>query len=289
MNKELVSVIIPTYNRANVIERAIRSVLNQTYDNIEIIIVDDKSEDNTKEIVDKIDDNRIRYFFLEENKGACFARNYGIEISNGKYIAFQDSDDEWINNKLEKQIQFLEKNKLDVVSCKMIVNNSFDMQIFPKLCDVNKKNIYFENYISTQTILGKKVCFIEEEFDEKLPRFQDWELIIRLVSKFKVKILDEILVNVYIQENSISKNSNKAVDAMEIFLNKHSVSKDIEAHYLRLQGIYKVNTSRNYKENFRKAFIKNPYNIKHIFDYFICIIGLRKFHYNFYRKRNMYK
>jgi len=103
-----VSVIISTYNRAHLIGRAIQSVLNQTYQDFEVIVVDDGSTDNTEEIVKSFNDPRIRYIRHEKNKGAAAARNTGIKAARGKYIAFQDSDDEWLPEKLEKQMKVFE-------------------------------------------------------------------------------------------------------------------------------------------------------------------------------------
>jgi len=98
-----ISVIIPTYNRANFIDVAIKSVLNQSYQDFEIIIVDDGSTDNTEEIVKNFNDFRINYFFHKFNQGISAARNTGIKACQGKYIAFLDSDDEWLPEKLDKK------------------------------------------------------------------------------------------------------------------------------------------------------------------------------------------
>ena len=102
----MISVIIPTYNRAKLLPRAVESVLNQTYQDIELIIVDDGSTDDTMEWVRGIKDDRVRYAQLN-HQGACAARNHGISIARGEYIAFQDSDDIWFMDKLEKQLAFL--------------------------------------------------------------------------------------------------------------------------------------------------------------------------------------
>lgn len=88
----MISVVIPTYNRAKLIARSIESVLNQTYKDIEIIVVDDGSEDNTEEVVLNIKDDRIRFFRMKCNQGACAARNKGISMATGEYVAFQDRD-----------------------------------------------------------------------------------------------------------------------------------------------------------------------------------------------------
>ena len=120
-----VSVIIPTYNRGKLIGNSIKSVLNQTYKNLEIIVVDDGSTDNTKEEVEKIKDEKIRYIKLEKNGGAANARNIGIMNSTGRYISFQDSDDIMYPNKLEIQIKNLINKNSNLDFCKIkVINNS---------------------------------------------------------------------------------------------------------------------------------------------------------------------
>lgn len=103
-NEPLVSVIIPTYNRGRLILDSVNSVLNQTYKNIELIVVDDCSTDDTKEVIESIKDSHIKYIKLEKNSGACIARNRGIEKSTGEFIAFNDSDDLWIPEKICRQL-----------------------------------------------------------------------------------------------------------------------------------------------------------------------------------------
>ena len=107
----LVSCVIPTYNRAEFVKRAIDSVLNQTYENIEVIVVDDGSQDNTREVVLSIKDKRVRYIRLHRNFGVSFARNIGIENSTGDFIAFLDSDDYFLPEKIEKQVELMLKDK----------------------------------------------------------------------------------------------------------------------------------------------------------------------------------
>ncbi len=108
MNKSLVSIIIPTYNRADVISETIDNVFSQTYKNFELIVVDDGSTDGTPAILRKYA-NRIRVI-TQKNAGPAAARNRGIEVSGGDIIAFQDSDDLWEPTKLERQVALLEKS-----------------------------------------------------------------------------------------------------------------------------------------------------------------------------------
>lgn len=114
--ESLVSIITPLYNSEKYIEETIESVLNQTYKNWEMLIVDDCSKDNGVEIVNEyvLKDKRIKLFRNEKNEGVSFSRNRAIDLSQGKYIAFLDSDDLWKREKLEKQISFMEKNNIDL-------------------------------------------------------------------------------------------------------------------------------------------------------------------------------
>ena len=107
--KELVSIIMPSYNTAAFIDQSIKSVLGQTYDNWELIIVDDCSTDNTDEVVSFFEDPRIRYYKNEKNSGAALSRNKALREAKGRWIAFLDSDDLWAPTKLEKQIAFMQK------------------------------------------------------------------------------------------------------------------------------------------------------------------------------------
>lgn len=108
---DLVSIIMPSYNTEQYIAKSIQSVRNQTYTNWELIIVDDCSTDNTDEVVASISDNRIRYLKNEKNSGAAVSRNRALREAKGRWIAFLDSDDLWMPDKLEKQIEFMEKNR----------------------------------------------------------------------------------------------------------------------------------------------------------------------------------
>ncbi len=135
---ETISVVIPSYNRATLIGRAIESVLQQTYSNIEIIVVDDASTDETESVVKRIKNDKLHYIKLKKNGGACKARNVGIRASKGEYIAFLDSDDIWNTDKLEKQMKILQEKKAKVVACngwyekantKRLIANRQDIEI----------------------------------------------------------------------------------------------------------------------------------------------------------------
>lgn len=225
----LVSVILPTYNRAGTIEKSIQSVLNQSYQNIELIVVDDGSSDNTREVVGAIDDSRLKYVY-QDNAGACVARNKGIDHAVGQYIAFQDSDDTWHPHKLKKQMDAMVLTGADIVFCKL---NSYVGGVFQGTLPRFLENGFVNNTenlmgIGTQSLLVKKEVFNTCKFDNDFPRWQDLEWVMRAVRKFKLYCVDEGLVDYYIGDDSISVNEDKLIRAGEIMIARHP---DIEKNF----------------------------------------------------------
>jgi len=223
----MVSVVIPTYNRAKTIRRAIESVLCQTYQNLEVIVVDDASEDETKKIVDNIQDNRIQYVLLEQNHGACYARNVGINRASGEYIGFLDSDDAWMEKKLERQLSFLKDSGADAVSCKFRYYERSGKVIDKPVFRVYEENVYeqllYKNFIATGGLLAKADVLRDEMFDTNLSRYQDWDLALRIAKKYRVFFCNEILLAVYYQEKSITGSTSvqKTIDALKILYDKN--------------------------------------------------------------------
>ncbi|WIM43915.1 glycosyltransferase family 2 protein [Methanosarcina mazei] len=242
--KPKVSVIIPTYNRAHLIPRAIKSVLNQTYLDIEIIIVDDSSTDNTEEIVKDFKDRRLKYIRHNINKGASAARNTGIRESRGKYIAFQDSDDEWFSNKLEKQIEAFADAPPEVG---IVYSGFYRIEANRKLylpsdqLSLKEGNIHNEllkgNFVGTPTVLMKKECFRNQRyFNESLPALEDWELWIELSKYYTFRYIKKPLLCSYSTPNSINLNENNMLKAHEIILLTHlddfsKNKKNLSEHY----------------------------------------------------------
>lgn len=275
----MISVIIPTFNRAHLLKRCITSIINQTYKDIEIIIVDDASTDNTSDIISELSHDKIRYYKLKENKGACYARNYGVQKALGEYIAFQDSDDVWNTDKLQKQINYLIEKNADLVFCSFTLHTEEKKIEFPpQQIDENKisKLILKYNFVSTQTILAKKECLIDIPFDNDIPRLQDWDLMIRFTQKFKVYHLHESLVTMYQQTDSISKNKLYLIKALEIIRQKYSkiglLDKKSNAKLHALIGKLSINLKLPAYSNYWQAF-KLTYQIK----YLIMFILLRFF------------
>lgn len=215
---ELISVVLPTYNRAQTLMRSINSVLCQTYSKLELIIVDDGSEDCTSELVQTIRDKRVRYI-KQENQGACVARNRGIAEAKGYLIAFQDSDDEWYPTKLEKQMEYLNVTNADIVFHSFFRRGLVEDGEYIPDSHIPSKQVFLDdivpvNMISTQTILGKRSCFMDEPFNAEYKRFQDWELGLRLVKRFRVFYDSNVLANVYVSDDSISKKPELALHSI---------------------------------------------------------------------------
>jgi glycosyltransferase involved in cell wall biosynthesis len=193
---EIISVIIPTFNRKNFLKEAIYSVLKQKDVFFEVIVVDDGSNDGTKEFIKNYP---IKYFY-QENKGPASARNLGIMNSNGKYIAFLDSDDLWVEDKLSNQINFFKENPdiLIVHTNEIWIRNG-------KVLNQKKKHKkgggdQFERslelcVISPSSVLIKRELFdIVGTFDESFPACEDYEFWLRVTSKFKIGFVEKPLV-----------------------------------------------------------------------------------------------
>ena len=224
---DLISVIIPTYNREKYINSSIMSVLNQTYSNIEVIIVDDGSTDKTEKVVRSIRDSRLIYIKLKKNRGACYARNYGIKIAKGEYIAFHDSDDIFHEDKLEKQLNNLIDNKSDLDFCRQKVYNGDLIEDIPTIDKRIQKGDWVlarlckGNIIGTPAILAKKEIFENVLFDEKLPRLQDYDFVLRVASNYKISYTNDVLIDHFINSDSISNNDTKLRKACLYMLRKN--------------------------------------------------------------------
>lgn len=187
----LVSIIIPTYNRAHLIGKALQSVQGQTFKNWECIVVDDFSTDDTAEIITQLSkvDNRFRYLKNERSKGPQGARNTGIIHSQFPWIAFNDSDDEWLPDKLEKQIEMLKRkdfNSFSVVhgNCE-VFNHEYGTKETWELNPIAGKDAfkYFlkESSILFPSVLTSKKALESVKFlDENVPSYQEWDLAISL-------------------------------------------------------------------------------------------------------------
>jgi glycosyltransferase involved in cell wall biosynthesis len=206
-NNPLVSVVIPAYNRAHTLRRAVDSVLNQTYTNIEVLIVDDGSKDNTCEVL-RLYGDKIRWW-SQKNAGPSSARNSGIKEAKGDYVAFLDSDDAWSPKKLERQMGLLLRCSADVVCClcdtlftgqKYSGKTAFEIaKIFPvqeEAVWINVTEVLITRFVlfNQAVVVRRDVLKSHGAFDEELFLMEDYDLALRLSKIGPWAIIREPLV-----------------------------------------------------------------------------------------------
>lgn len=188
ISRPLVSVVIPTHNRAVLLAQAIESVRQQTYEHLEIVVVDDASTDATAEVVARISDPRIRYMRHVSNKGGSATRNTGIKAATGMYIAFLDDDDIWHLQKTEKQMEAI--RGYDAVLCSSHHAMSTRHRIKKKEICLNDLRQGPFAVGGTGVLMARAEVLKTTLFDESLPMGQDWDVFIRIAEKHRVAYLD---------------------------------------------------------------------------------------------------
>ena len=232
--KPKVSAIIITHNRLEMVRKAYFSVVNQDYDNLEIIVVDDASTDGTKDFFESLGEQNTTYIYIppENSKGGNFARNTGIKRSTGKYIAFLDDDDEWMSSKIRKQVKYLEKtDEVKAVSCLRTFEYNYtavydeDPSLLPKSTDLHE--IIFEciPYTTSCLMIERKALLEAGCFDEQLKYWQEYDLLIRLAQITKIGRIDECLTLYRIVNTDKNRLTNKLEgweDAVKYVNNKYA-------------------------------------------------------------------
>lgn len=212
---DLVSVITPTYNSSKLIEKTVQSVIAQTYHNWELIIIDDCSIDNTVSVIKKLceKDKRIKYLVLNKNSGAGIARNEGIKLAKGKFIAFLDSDDDWLPMKLSLQIKLMKENQYYFTYTNYFIVKK-DGEILPYYSLKNKIDFKDEvkfNYVACSTVVYNQLE-LGKVYMPVLRNRQDWGLWLSLLKKTSFAYcIDEHLTNYSIRGDSISNDKRKMV------------------------------------------------------------------------------
>lgn len=230
MPKAKLSIIIPTFNRANILSNTLNSVLQQTFKHWECLVIDDYSTDGTQNKIQeyvKID-NRIHSFINQRTKGAQGARNTGILNATGDWIIFFDSDDYMHPTFVEKLFSVVQKSNIDVCTCFSNVINKNTGEIIGKMNYINKGNIY-QDLLKGDTYVDYNAAIIRKEMllqigllDENCPSFQEWDTHIRISKLAHYSTLYETLVDYYIGgQDSISSNKIKTVNGYLYLLSKH--------------------------------------------------------------------
>jgi len=283
-----VSVIIPTYNRAHLIGRAIQSVLNQTYQNFEVIVVDDGSTDNTEEIVKGFNDSRICYIRHSENRGASATRNAGIEGAHGEYIAFLDSDDEWLPEKIKRQMQAFERSdpQVGVIYTGAIFVNQHGEAIAGYEAPELRGSVLRELLISNQIRGGGSSVVAKRDhlnriggFDEALPACEDWDLWLRLARICQFDFVDAPLVRIYIHGNQITADTDAMARGRERLLRKHrrlfGQDRELLSNWQRYLGsLYcRSGNLRRGRYWFLKSLSTNPLNLRSYLYLGVSLLG----------------
>ncbi len=247
-----ISVVIPTHNRPDRVKNAIQSVVDQSFKDIEIIVVDDAGEKSAESVVRCINDDRIIYIRHKKNRGGGAARNTGIKKARAEYVAFLDDDDEWFPKKLEKQFDVFEKHKEDVgfVFCGIRLyyegKDGYGDQKFekPGLHDFYEDILSHRFRTYTPTLMIKKSILDKVSgFDDSFPSNQEWEMMIRISKEIKGYWLPEILVKVnFLAGEHIGGNLGRRIEGRKKLIDKHLEKlkkrpKILAMHYFQL-GIF---------------------------------------------------
>lgn len=219
--KKLVSVIIPTYNRMGTLERSIESVLKQTYDNFELLIIDDGSSDGTEEYVCGLQDTRVHYYRNEFNMGPSASRNKGAALAKGEYLAFHDSDDEWLPDKLQEELDVMLQSEINIgMVYHEMQEAELPGEIIPSKdmrdCDKSGKVL---NYMLLYPFVGLQAALIRKEcfdacggFNETLKSLEDYEFFLRLVNQYEIAFIPKVSTILYDSPGSVNKRFKDKID-----------------------------------------------------------------------------
>lgn len=226
-----VSVVIPAYNRAGSITRAMESVLGQSFTDLELLVVDDASRDATVDIASRISDPRVRIMRNLINLGAAGARNIGVAAARGEWVAFQDSDDEWLPQKLARQLDAIDESVI-AVYCQLLTlggldgretrRHTPDHSVTP-LAGMILPSLLRTNLISTQTLVVRRRIFERlDGFDVDTTPIEDWEFALRLCQLGPIAFVDAPLVRQRFSANSITRDTRRRLAAHARVLEKHA-------------------------------------------------------------------
>lgn len=288
----MISVVMPTYNYARYIGEAIDSVLAQTRSDYEIIVIDDGSNDGTGDLI-KNKYPMVRYFYTKQN-GVSSARNLGIKVSKGEFIAFLDADDVWLPEKLEKQIDVFNKKK--EVGMVYTENCSFDKynRIVDRSLGKREKlmrgdvvrNIFLNSYLTTSTVMVRKAVFDRVGlFEEQLKAAEDDNMWMRIAMEYPIEMIDEPLVRYRITEGSLSRTYSKCIEGVkknielirikypDLYQRLGRKSMDNKYYVIYFSEGYNCFTTKEYdaaKVYFKKSMEFNPYKLKSYVYYLSC-------------------
>jgi glycosyltransferase involved in cell wall biosynthesis len=235
----IISIIIPTCDRVHLLNRAIESVLGQSFTDFEIIVVDDHSEDCTVEFLKGIHDKRIRYIARPERGGGSAARNTGVAAANGEYLAFLDDDDAWHGSKLQRQLELMQQRPgVGLVYTGAIQIYQDNGRIFRTFVPQHRgdifKNLLARNVIGTTSSIMVRRQALDEvgAFDEAFPSCQDWDLYLRLAKHWQIDFIGEPLVDFFLHPVRITNNQAAGIEGRKMILEKFSLDIEMDRRVL---------------------------------------------------------
>ena len=288
--KGLVSAIITTHNRKDLVVKAIKSVLAQSYSNIECIVIDDTSDDGTECYISQFIEDGVIYHYIpkEESKGGNHARNKGLELAKGEIIAFLDDDDEWLPSKIEKQVRCLSES-IGFVYCGRVFEYDGDRNnlSYEAIGDVKYKEGDLSKEVLVHVVCVTSTMLVLHQliddvgcFDEQLKAWQEYDLSIRLLQITKAAVVRENLIIYRVQKSDKNRNTNniqkwiksaKIVETKYADLYKQLDRKDIYRHKL-----YKSIDGYNRAKNANNAMIVLKFMLKIFLDPRTLLVALEK-------------
>lgn len=276
-----VSVIVPTYNRAHLLKKTIDSILNQTYKELELIVVNNCSIDDTEDVVKSFKDDRVHYFKNQNNGVIAVNRNFGIKKSSGEYIAFCDDDDVWLHNKLEKQVNYLRDHPEYqlVYSNAVIIDENGEQKGLLLIPESFKEGYIFDelledNFMPQSTILVRRTIFEAIGFfseDPHLKAAEDYQYWLKASIRYKVGSLNEPLVMYRIHPMAESRNVNRTQLKLKVLASLASdpLLRDNKKVEKKMYDLYAKSAIYSWKNSdktsSKKAITKNlGYNIRKI-------------------------
>jgi glycosyltransferase involved in cell wall biosynthesis len=290
-----VDVIITTYNRSEFLESAIKSVLNQTFQNLSIVIVDDASEDGTQGAIKSFGHPKIRYIKHKTRRGEAGARNTAILNSNSEYVAFLDDDDEWYPEKLQMEVELLDNSdqKVGGIYTGYIRVDNGNGRVLGEKIPEKRGDLYpdmgLENVIGgPSTVLLRRKCFERVGlFDESIGYGTDWDMWIRILKEFHFDYIDKPLVKYRVHENQMTKNLEITTRGLEKVLAKNrslfvSDRKNFSSFYSSLGYDYReIGKLGKGSKALLKAILVYPFQSKYYTDLLkmigILILGRKNF------------
>lgn len=236
----LVSVVLPTRDRASVLDRAIESVLAQSYDHLELIVVDGGSTDRTPALVDAVDDDRLSYLRRERSEGVSAARNAGVREADGELIAFVDSDDRWRPEKLRLQVGAYERagEQCGAAYGGIVKDRGEPLTRGGLSGDVAAEMRRLDLPTYTSTLLFSREALDRcGGFDERLPCFEDWELCLRVAAEYEFVYVDETLAVKGTGGDNISADPDRLVEAIRRLRTRYDLPAETEAQLFADAGV----------------------------------------------------